>query len=125
MSPPSGAASGRPGGEHEATGQRAGAGHRHLLAEDRPHRQLEAVGGAGHPPAGLPWRTSGREQRVGAELLGDGDRVGVEVEQAPAAGDRGGQVAQVVEPQGGVHVVGRPARARPCRCRGAGASVRR
>ena len=51
--PPSGAASGAPGGDHEPAGQRAGAGHRHLLAEDRPHRELEAVGGARHPPAGL------------------------------------------------------------------------
>ena len=45
------------------------------------------------------------EQRVGAERLVDGGRVGVEVEQPPAARDRGDDVARVLQPQGREHVV--------------------
>ena len=50
--------------------------------------------------------TSATEDRIGAELLGDGLRVGIEVEQSPAPLHGRGEVAEVVEPEHGANVVG-------------------
>ena len=50
--------------------------------------------------------TSARRSRIGAQRVDDGLGVGVEVEQPPAPGDRGGQVAEVVEHQLAPHMVG-------------------
>ena len=77
---------------------RAGAGDRHLLADDRAHHQLEAVDVSGHAEARMLAHER-REQRVLLEQRVDGDRVGVEVEQPPAPLHRGREVPQVVEPQ--------------------------
>ena len=80
-------------------------GERDLLAQDGAHRELGAVDGARHaqPRCGPDQRT---EERIGAEVLGDHVRIGVEVEQPPAAltGRRG--VAAVLQPQPAAHAVG-------------------
>ena len=95
---------------HDEPG-RVGAGRRRrdLLAEHRPHGELGAVDRARHPAA-RRGRDQRREQRVGGELVVDGDRVGVEVQQAAAAAGRGRQVAQVgqAEPAGDVPGSGVP-----------------
>jgi hypothetical protein len=86
----------------------AGGGHRHLLAEHGAHRELGAVDcpGQAQPGGGAHER---REQRVAGEVLRRQRGVGVEVEQAPAAPDRRGQVAHVGEPQAAHDVTaGRP-----------------
>ena len=76
----------------------AGGLDRHLLAEHHAQRQFGLVDG---PRDALSRRL--RDQRtqirVGAERVDDGLRVRVEVQQAPAPGDRGGQVAEVVQHQ--------------------------
>ena len=76
-----------------------------LLAQNGAHRELGAVDGAGHPQArrGAHQRS---EERVGAQVLGDDARVGVEVEQPPAALRSGRAVARVREPQPAAHAVG-------------------
>ena len=90
---------------HEAAGARARGGHRDLLAEDRAHGELGAVDAAGHPqPGGAAHERA--DQRVAAERLGHDDRVGVEVEQAPAEPLGGREVALVLEPQAAAHGVG-------------------
>src|SRR2546428_560315 len=78
------------------------AGHRDLLADDGPYRYLEAVDRAGYP---YPWLLGNerRERRVRRERLVDGDRVRVQVEQAPAARHGRSQVAQVGQAQVGGH----------------------
>src|SRR5688572_19158410 len=69
---------------------------RHLLPDDRPHGELEAVDRAGHSQPRM--RSHERaEQRVRAEMCRDRDGIRIEVEQAAAPGDGGGQVADVVE----------------------------
>ncbi len=72
--------------------------HRHLLANDGPHAELEPVHAARHAQA-RPRAHERRERPVLAELRGDRDGVGVEVEQAPRARHRRGEVAEVVEQQ--------------------------
>ena len=65
----------------EAAGERACAAHRDLLTENGADRELEAVPGAGHPQS----RTrehAWREHGVLDELLGDGLRIGAEIEHA-------------------------------------------
>ena len=62
--------------------------HRDLLAENRPHRQLEPVPGARHAKPGM--RASAQSnQRIVRELFRDRHRVGAEVEQPPHAFDDG------------------------------------
>ncbi len=69
----------------------AGGGRGHLLSEDRADGELRLVDRARHPAAGR-LVDQGRERGVGPQLLVDGDRVGVEVEQPAAAADGDGQV---------------------------------
>ena len=89
---------------HQPAGDGAGAGHRDLLADHGAHRHLGAVDGAGDPDAGQ--RGDERaEQRVGAEELVDGGRVGVEVEQPAYPRDGRYDVARVLEAQGREDVV--------------------
>ena len=79
---------------HKPAGVRACRRGGHLLPEHRAHRELGGVDGARNPAArGLvhEWR----EQRVAAKQIADGRRVGVEVEQAPAAADRDRQIPQI------------------------------
>ncbi len=75
---------------------RTGSGDRDLLADDGAHRDLETVDLArqAQPRRRCDQRT---EQRVGRQDLVDRQRIGVEVEQAPAALDRDRGVAQVGE----------------------------
>ena len=87
-------------GVDQAAGQGGGAGQGDLLAEHGPHGQLVAVDGARHPPP-RHGRHQRAEQGVGAECLDHRQRIGVEVEQGPAALHGGGQVAQVVQPEAG------------------------
>ncbi len=110
---------GRPGGGVQpgavAGGQppRQGAGRRdrHLLADHRAHRQLEAVIRAGHPQAGTR-RDQRRERLVGGQRGGDRLRVGVEVEKLPAPGHHLADAAQADEPdpQQDLGPASRPAR---------------
>ena len=83
----------------------AGRGRGDLLAEHRPYGELRRVDGARHPAA-RRLVDQRREQRVGAQLVVDGDRVGVQVEHPAAAADRDGQVAQVGEGEPAGDVVG-------------------
>ncbi len=83
----------------------AGGGRGDLLPEDGPHGELGLVDRARHPAAGalVDQRC---EQRIGAQPFVDGDRVGVQVEQAAAAADGHGQVAQVAQGEPAGDVVG-------------------
>ncbi len=83
----------RPGGGQQPRGERAGAGHRHLLAEDRAHRRLRRVRRRRHPAAGRAGDQR-RERGIGAQHLVDGGGIGVQVEHPAGAGHRGGEVAQ-------------------------------
>lgn len=72
-----------------------GGGDGHLLAEDGAHRELVAVDVAGRPPS-----RAGKRQRahylVRRQEPRDGLRIGVQVEQAPAALHGRRDIAQVV-----------------------------
>ena len=83
----------------QPAGERGGARQRDLLAEHGAHRQLVAVDVARRRGARAPRARAGRAAASRAERLGHGVRVGVEVEQRPAALHRGAEVAQVVEPE--------------------------
>jgi hypothetical protein len=68
----------------------------YLLADDRPERQLVAVDVPGRSQS---WHRDDRrsEHCVGAERLGDRDRIGVEIEQPSQPADRGREIAEIVE----------------------------
>src|SRR5690606_19812649 len=83
-------------GGDQTGGVGAGGGRGDLLAEDGADRELRRVDRARHPAAGGLVH-EGREDGVRAQVAVDGDRVGVQVEQAAAAADGDGQVAQVAE----------------------------
>ena len=84
-------------GDH-ACGQRARAGHGHLLAEHRPDRQLRGVRRRRDAAAGCGGDER-RERRVRAQDVVHGGRVGVEVEHPAAPGDGGTEVAELGQPQ--------------------------
>ena len=104
-------------GRHDQPpGHRPGAGDRDLLADDGAHGQLEAVGRTGHPSPRIghhQWAENG----VAPEGVDDGDGIGIEVEQLPAARDRRGEVAQVGEVQLGLDEPGPRASSRLGRSR--------
>ena len=104
-------------------GERPGADDGHLLAEHGAHGEL---GRRRREPAsaGRACRDERGERRIGAEHRVDGDGIGVEVEQPPAALHRGLQVAPVVEAQLALDVAGRAARSATVPCRAAGVSTR-
>ena len=91
---------------HEPAGQRAGPGDADLLAQDGSHQQLSAVHRAGRPES---WPTGDQrgQQGVRSELLVDGGRVAVEVEQSSHALDGGLRVGEVVEDEGARDLTGR------------------
>jgi len=91
--------------QHQASGVRAGGGRADLLPENGPDRQLLGVDRAGDPAPRCS-RDQWGQQRVGGQGVVDGDGVGIEVEQSPAAADRGGKVAQVGQGQPAGDVVG-------------------
>ena len=70
--------------QREPLGQAAPRRHGHLLAEHRPHGELEAVPGARHAQPG-PSLDERREQRVGAERAVDLGVVLIEPEDEPSA----------------------------------------
>src|SRR5829696_779358 len=82
----------------EAAGERAGAGHGDLLAKHCPEGEFGAVHSSRYAP---PRRTTNEraEQRVRAEHIGDGDGVGVEVEERAASLYRATEVPHVLEPE--------------------------
>ncbi len=81
---------------HEPAGDRAGPDDAHLLADHRADRGLVAVDLARDPEPGR--RADQRaDHRVAGELVVDGDRVAVGVDEATRPLDRGGRVAQVLE----------------------------
>ena len=69
---------------------------RSVLAEHRAQGELVAVDAAGHSQP-RPRADEAADHLVVAERLGDGQRVGVEVEQAPTACYRRGEVAKIVK----------------------------
>src|SRR5581483_3481809 len=82
-----------------------------------PQGQLAAVHVTGGPPPRV--RPGQRpEHRVGGQVAGDRLRVRVQVEQAPAALHRGGQVAQVLELELALDVARIRARSGPVFARG-------
>ena len=91
--------------DHEPRRVGARRRRRDLLAEHGAHGELGRIGRARHAPAGRCGHERG-ELRVARELRVDGDRVGVEVEQPPAAGDRGRAIALVGEREAAGDVVG-------------------
>ena len=92
-------------GDHEARRVSARGRRRDLLAEHGAYGELGRVGGARHAPAGRRSHERG-EVRIAAELCVDGHRIGVEVEHAPAAVDRGVAVALVGEHEAAGDVAG-------------------
>jgi len=80
------------------------AGHRDLLTENRTEGEFGAVHAPRHAP---PWRTPNEsaEQRIGPEHVGDGDGIGVEIEEPPAPLHRGTEVPHVFEPEQAEDVV--------------------
>ena len=103
--PPSGVASGVP---CEATSRAASVRgcKRDLLPEHGSRRELEAIDGARQPQAPASSRRGRPRIAIGAELLGDGLRVGIEVEHSPAPLHGRGEIAEIVEPEHGANVVG-------------------
>ena len=91
------------GGRGDPPGDGAGAGDRHLLADDGTHGGLERIAAAGHAPAGVG-RHERRQRRVADEQRVDGHRVGVEVEQPTHAAHGRGEVAPVLQLELGAHV---------------------
>ncbi len=89
----------------DAGGVGAGGLDRHLLAQHDAQRELGLIDGARDALAGR-LRDQGAQIRIGAKRVDDGLGVGVEVQQAPAAGDRGGQVSEVVQHQRAPNMVG-------------------
>src|SRR5688500_5470156 len=88
----------------EPAGEGAGAGHGDLLAEHRTEGEFGAV----HAPWYAPARRTENERAekwVGPEHVGDGDRVGVEVENTAATLYRATEVPQVLEPEHTPNVV--------------------
>ncbi len=76
-----------------------------LLPQHGAERELVAVHGARHPASRRPRHERG-QHRVGREGVVHGDRVGVQVEEAAAATQGGGQIARVAEVKPGRHVIG-------------------
>ena len=94
---PVGASSGLPAPRDEPPGKRARPGDRDLLADHRADDELEAVRVTRHPQAGPARGRSGRRTGSRRSAVAHARRVGVEVEQATGPGDRGGEVALIVE----------------------------
>ena len=93
---PAGASSGLPYFVDETTEDRAGPGHRDLLADDGADEQLETVGMARHPqPRPLPHQRP--QHRVARQGGVDRHRVGIEVEEPTGPGHGRGEVPEVVE----------------------------
>ena len=74
----------------EPAGERRGRSHRDPLAQDRPHRQLEAVEGARDPQARQPVDGPG-DPRVPAQVVGDHVRPRRQVEEVLEPGEDLGQ----------------------------------
>ena len=90
---------------HDAGGVGAGRLDRHLLAQHNAERQLGFVDGSRDALAGR-LRHQCAEIPIRAQSVDDGLRVRVEVQQPPAAGNRGGQVAEVVQHQRAPDMIG-------------------
>ena len=84
---------------------RSGRRHRDLLTDHRADEHLVRVGGTRHTDA-RDARDERSELGVRRQRRVDGERVGVEVEEAPGARDEHGQVAQVGEPGAQPHAPG-------------------
>ena len=69
---------------------------RSVLTENRAQGEFVAVDAAGHAQS-RPRADEAADHVVVAERLGNGQRVGVEIEQAPAASYRRGEVAKIVK----------------------------
>src|SRR5829696_5685935 len=88
----------------EAASQGAGTGHGDLLAQHRTNGELDPIHASGDAPSGrTPHEIA--EDAIVSEHVGDGDRVGVEIEEAAAALHRGTEVPQVLEPEYATHVL--------------------
>ncbi len=85
--------------------QPTGGRDRHLLAEHGPQRDLVAVDRADRAPPRAGRRASGPMTGSDGQEAGDRQRVRVQVEQAPAALHRGGDIAQVSQRERALHPV--------------------
>ena len=82
---------------HHPPGERRRAAHRHLLAEHRPHRELEAVPRPGHPETRAA-RHQRRQHAAASQVVRDQRRIRVEVEETPRSLHHLEQVLGVREP---------------------------
>jgi hypothetical protein len=77
-----------PAAGHYPAGEGQGAGHGYLLAEHRAHCEFDTV----DAPRDAPSRGAadeGAKKRIGAEDVGDGYRIRVEIQESAAALHRG------------------------------------
>ena len=93
-----------PAAGYYPAGEDPGAVHGYLLAEHRAHGEFGAV----DAPRNTPSRRAaneGAKKRIGAEDVGDGYRIRVEVQEAVAALHRGPEISQILQPQPAPDVV--------------------
>ena len=92
-------------GRNDAAGVGTGGLERHLLAEHHPQGQFVLVDSPRYP---LPRRLGDQHAQVwvGAERVDDRLGVGIEVEQASASRDRRGEIAEVVQHELALHMIG-------------------
>lgn len=81
----------------QSAGNRRRRRHRHLLAEDGAHRQLEPVPGARGPQPGMP-REDGPKPGIATQVLGDHRGIRAQVKHAPHAVNDQRVRARVGEP---------------------------
>ena len=93
-----------PAAGHYPGGESPGAGHGYLLAEHRAHCELGTV----DAPRDTPSRRAaneGTKKRIGAEDVGDGYRIRVEIQESAAALHCGPEISQILQPQPAPDVV--------------------
>ena len=92
-------------GDDQPGGVGAGRGGGDLLADHGPEGELGRVDRAGDAPTGALVDQWG-QHRITAQEIVDGNRVGIEIEQASAPVDGNGKIAEVGQLQLTGHVVG-------------------
>ena len=85
-------------------GEGPGAGHGYLLAEHRSQGELGTVDAPGDAPSRRA-ANEGAKKLIGAEDVGDGYRIRVEIQESAASLHRGPEVSQILQPQGAPDVV--------------------
>jgi hypothetical protein len=93
-----------PAAGYYPTGEAPGAGHGYLLAEHRAHCELGTVDAPGDTQS-RGAANEGAKKRIGAEDVGDGYRIRVEIQESAAALHRGPEISQILQPQPAPDVV--------------------